>query len=119
MVDDAEYAAEWDHILNAAQNILGLGAGHTHIPDQYELLGREVHVAPALKNNFDRQAQTWLPPGYLSYEFHADGSFNSELHLVDDDRWPRKPYGRALASLFDGELTHAELYEIVMRRHNS
>jgi len=116
MAYDAAYSAEWDQILSQAPNVRGFGAGHTHIPEQYELHGRDVYVAPSLKHNFDREARTWLPPGYLSYEFRADGTFSSELHLVDDSRWPRRPYGRALASLFAGELTHAEVNEIAARR---
>ncbi len=116
MVDDANYASEWDALLTAFPIIKGIGAGHTHIPDKYQLLGREVVVAPALKHNFDLEARTWLPPGYWAYEFKDDGSIEAELHLVDDARWPRRPFGRALMSLFQGEITHTQLAEIAMRR---
>jgi hypothetical protein len=69
-----------------------------------------------LKNNFSLEPQTWLPPGYRTYEFSPDGSIQSSLHLVDDARWPRKPFGRALKSLFMGEITFAQLEEIAARR---
>ena len=119
MVDDDDYAREWDALLREFPVIKGLGGGHTHIPDVYELLGRQVFVAPSLKHNFDIEARTWLPPGYRSYEFTPEGAVSSELHLVDDPRWPRLPLGRALMALFNGEITHDELAEIVARRQLS
>ena len=113
---DEAYDAEWTAILDHLPAIKGIGGGHTHIPTQYELAGRSVFVAPSLKNNFDLEAGTWLPPGYRTYEFHPDGRVTSDLHLVDDPRWPRRPLGRALRSLFDGELTFTELAAIVARK---
>lgn len=116
LVADENYSAEWLALLADLPEIRGLGGGHTHIPAQHEVAGRQVFVAPSLKNNFDLVANTWLPPGYRTYEFHPDGRVESELHLVDDERWPRRPLGRALRSLFAGELTYDQLAEIVARR---
>ena len=116
MCHDDAYAAEWHDILNAHAKIRGFGGGHTHIPNDYELLDRPVFVSPSLKNNFSMEPQTWLPPGYRTYEFGADGSVNSEVQLVDDERWPRQPFGSLLGSLFQGEITFAELDEIIARR---
>ncbi len=82
----------------------------------YDFAGRPVFVSPSLKNNFDLEANTWLPPGYRTYEFHPDDTVTSDLHLVDDERWPRRPFGRALRSLFMGELTYEELAAIAARR---
>jgi hypothetical protein len=61
--------------------------------------------------------QTWLPPGYRTYEFNPDGSWSSDVHLVDDDRWPRRPFGSLLASLFRGDIGHDELRQIIERRN--
>ena len=116
MVDDPPYAAEWDQLLSDLPMIKGIGAGHTHIPDVYELAGREVFVAPSLKNNFDFRNRTWLPPGYRTFEFSPSGDISSDCHLVDDERWPRRTFGRALYSLFNGEISHAQLQEIAERR---
>ncbi len=113
--DDA-YAQEWRGLLGDLASVRGLAGGHTHVPDAYTFENRPVFVSPALKNNFDLQAKTLLPPGYRTYEFGADGSVSSELHLLDDDRWPRNPLGRAVVSLFNGELTYAELEQIVRRK---
>lgn len=111
-----EYSAEWSAVLAGTPKVRGLGAGHTHIPDVYSFEGRPVHVAPSFKNSFDLENSTWLPPGYRTYRFEADGTVTSELHLVDGERWPRRPLGRALTSLFRGELTFEELRQIVARR---
>ncbi|MCP3990550.1 MAG: hypothetical protein GY724_15840, partial [Actinomycetia bacterium] len=111
-----EYTAEWSALLTALPQIRGLGAGHTHIPDTYEFEGRPVHVAPSFKHGFDLDNWTWLPPGYRTYRFEADGGVSSELHLVDDERWPRRPMGRTLKSLFMGEITLEELYEVAVQR---
>lgn len=113
---DAAYEAEWVALLDAIPRIRGLGGGHTHVPDDYFLAGRPVAVAPSLKNNFSIDDRTWLPPGYRTYEFRADGTWTSDTHLVDDERWPRRPFGRLLMSLFQGEISHSELTEIVARR---
>lgn len=113
---DAAYEAEWLQLLDEIPRIRGLGGGHTHVPDDYVIAGRRVAVAPSLKNNFSMDPRTWLPPGYRTFEFDADGTWTSETHLVDDDRWPRRPFGRLLTSLFMGEISHSELAEIVARR---
>jgi hypothetical protein len=113
---DAGYAAEWAAVIGDLPAVRGFGAGHTHVPSTYPFADLPVFVAPSLKNNFDLSANTWLPPGYRTYEFRADGTLASEVHLVDDDRWPRRPFGRALRSLFMGEITYAELADIVARR---
>jgi 3',5'-cyclic-AMP phosphodiesterase len=113
---DAEYTAEWEAVIESGPRVRGVGAGHTHVPSSYRFADRQVFVSPSLKNNFDIDASTWLPPGYRTYEFHADGEVTSEVHLVDDERWPRQPFGRALRSLFRGEITFEQLAEIVARR---
>lgn len=114
---DAGYTAEWAALVADLADVRGFGAGHTHVPSTYRFADRPVFVAPSLKNNFDLTANTWLPPGYRTYEFHPDGDVTSELHLVDDERWPRRPFGRAVRSLFMGELTYDELAAIVARRN--
>lgn len=114
---NAAYNAQWRELLADIPTIRGLGAGHLHLPVDWDFSGRPVFVGPSLKNNFSLEDDTWLPPGYRTYAFHADGTVESQLHLVDDESlWPRQPLGRALRSLFSGELTFDELYEIVARR---
>jgi Icc protein len=116
MCRDDAYATEWHEILGGHPKIRGFGAGHTHIPAEYKIMDRPVFVSPSLKNNFSLDPQTWLPPGYRTYKFGDDGSIASDVHLVDDDRWPRHPFGRLLASLFAGEITFSEMDEIIARR---
>lgn len=116
LVADENYTAEWTAVLQDRQRVRGIGAGHTHVPADYRFLDRPLFVSPAFKNNFDLEAQTWLPPGYRTYEFRADGSISSEVHLADGDLWPRHRFGRAIASLFAGELSFAQLAEISARR---
>ena len=113
---DEAYVQQWQGLLGQLPPIAGIGAGHTHVPDAYEFEKVPVFVAPSLKNNFSMEPQTWLPPGYRTYEFAADGTVTSELHLVDDERWPRRPFGRAIASLFNGELSYDQLAEIATRQ---
>lgn len=117
LTDDADYAAEWQALMPTLPKVRGMGTGHTHVPGQYEFDGRPVFMAPALKNNFDLQAATLLPPGYRTYAFSPDGGVTSELQLTDDDRWPRHRLGRAVMALMHGELTFAEFDEIVARKN--
>lgn len=116
LTDSATYTAQWQAVVAERPKVRGFGAGHTHVPASYQFKGRPVFVAPSLKNNFDIEAGTWLPPGYRTYEFGSDGQVVSRVHLVDDDRWPRRPLGRAIRSLLAGELTHEELAAIIARR---
>lgn len=116
MAHDEEYAREWEALLIDEPRVRGMGAGHTHIPDDYVFAGRPVMVAPSLKNNFSLEDRTWLPPGYRTYEFGPDGSVTSEVHLVDDERWPRRPFGRLIHSYFTGELSFEQMAEIIARR---
>lgn len=113
---DDDYAEEWASLLGGLPKIRGLGGGHTHVPTAYEYEGCPVFVAPSLKHCFDLDKLTWLPPGYRSYAFSADGGVSSELHLLDGELWPRRPMGRALQALFNGELSAEELAEIAARR---
>lgn len=116
MYRNEAYLAEWQDLLGDVPKIRAMGAGHTHVPKELELAGRPIFVAPSLKNNFDLDAGTWLPPGYRSHRLHDDGSVDSEVHLVDGDAWPRRPLGRALRALFAGEITMGELVEIAERK---
>lgn len=113
---DDTYRAEWQVLLADLPRIRGFGGGHTHVPGQHLFEERPVFVSPALKHNFDVEAATWLPPGYRTYEFAADGSISSELHLVDDPRWPRNPVPRSVIALLTGELTWDEFNAIVERK---
>ena len=117
LTEDAAYEAEWRALLRDLPRVRGFGGGHTHVPDDYEIDGRPVAVSPSLKNNFSMDPQTWLPPGYRTYEFAPDGSWSSDTHLVDDERWPRRPFGSLLASLFRGDIGHDELRQIIERRN--
>ena len=118
MAHDDDYAREWEDLLADNPRVRGMGAGHTHIPDEYVFAGRPVMVAPSLKNNFSLEDRTWLPPGYRSYDFHPDGSVTSEVHLVDDERWPRRRFGRLIHSYFMGEVSFEQMAEIIARRRD-
>lgn len=113
---DDDYAAEWQALLPDLPTLRGIGAGHTHVPGEYELGGIPVFMAPSLKNNFDLEARTLLPPGYRTYSFEPDGTVASDVRLLDDPRWPRSPYGRAVHSLMMGELDWAQFRAIVERK---
>ena len=113
---DEAYTAEWRATLADLPTIRGFGGGHTHVPALYEFEGRSVHVCPALKNNFDLEAKTLLPPGFRSYDFFPDGKVTSESHVIDHPRWPRHPLGRAVIALLNGELTWTEFEEIAARK---
>ncbi len=116
--DDA-YADEWRVLARDLPTLRGFGGGHTHVPDHYTFGDHPVFVSPALKNNFDLNAKTLLPPGYRTYDFTDDGSVTSEAHFVDDPRWPRHPIGRSVVALLNGEISWDQFDEIVARRRNA
>lgn len=110
------FEAEWRALLDSTQNIRGIGAGHTHMPNVVDFHGCPVHVCPSLKANFDAEVTTMLPPGWLTYEFAPDGTFTSDVHLVDGDAWPRRRLARSVAALLRGEISHDEFDAIVARK---
>lgn len=110
------YEAEWRALVDHLPKLRGIGAGHTHMPQQYEFMGVPVYVCPALKNNFDLEAETMLPPGSRTYEFHPDGSIATEVRVTDDPQWPRDPLGRAVLALMRGELSWEDFNAIVARK---
>lgn len=112
----AAYETEWKSLLDDLPIIRGIGAGHTHVPMSIEFVGRPVHICPALKNNFDLEADTFLPPGWRSYRFEADGTVESTMELVDHERFPRHKLPRSVAALMHGDISHDEFEAIVARR---
>ena len=113
---DEPYTDEWRALLPRCPAIRGIAAGHTHVPDHYDFEGIPVFVAPSLKGNFDLVEEVNLPPGFRSFEFGDDGSVASQLHLVDDDRWPRTRLPRSLLALLRAEMTFAEFEAHVAAR---
>ncbi len=111
-----EYQAEWRTLLAELPMVRGFGAGHTHVPTFADFEGTPVHIGPALKNNFDLDEYTFLPPGWRRYEFGLDGTVTSTAEFVDDERFPRAPLPRSVAALLRGELTHEQFDAIVARR---
>ena len=110
------FEAEWRELLGSTTKIRGIGAGHTHMPNVVDFHGCPVHVCPSLKANFDAEITTMLPPGWLTYEFQADGTFTSEVQLVDGDAWPRRSLPRSVAALLRGEISQGEFDAIVARK---
>jgi len=110
------FETEWQELLGSTTKIRGIGAGHTHMPDVVDFHGCPVTVCPSLKANFDAEVTMMLPPGWLTYEFNADGTFTSSLRLVDGEAWPRRSLPRSVAALLRGEISHAEFDAIVARK---
>lgn len=114
---DATYADEWRALVSGLTKLRGFGGGHTHVPTDYVFEEHPVFVAPSFKNNFSMEPREWLPPGYRTYRFEPNGGVTSEARFVEaDERWPRRPFGRLLHSLFMGEISHAELNDIIDRK---
>lgn len=90
-------------------SIRGFAAGHIHSDPVLRIAERPVYVCPALTISFDFEAWTTLPPGYRSYNFHDDGTIESDCHLLDDPRWPRIDLPPPVIRHFQGELGWDEL----------
>ncbi len=117
LCQDADYTAEWQALVPDVVKLRGFAGGHTHVATDYEFEGHPVFVAPAFKNNFSMEPRQWLPPGYRTFEFHPDGSVTSDVHYVEpDERWPIRPFGRLLHSLFMGDINYEEMREIISRK---
>ena len=53
-----------------------------------------------------------MPPGYRTYTFHGDGTIDSEIVWLDDERWDdRWQLPEWVADYFAGRLTDEEMRE--------
>ena len=76
-------------LVTGHSSVQGIGAGHVHMKDTRMLGGKPVVTCPAFTINFDLGALTTKPPGWRSWNFHDDGTFDTECHFVDEeDAWP-------------------------------
>ena len=110
-----DYDAEVAAIVARHPQIRGIAGGHVHTDAISSLAGLPVFVCPALTVNFDITANTLLPPGYRTYEFHGDGRVTSDCHLIDDEAWPRRKLPSPVIAHLKGELSWEELTEIMNR----
>ena len=111
----ADYDAELDGLLTRHERIRGVAGGHVHTDRTEQLAGRPVFVCPALATNIDIEANTSLPPGYRTFEFHADGSIESQAHLIEDERWPRRDFPPVVVEYFAGRISADELWTRLRR----
>ncbi|MEM7338435.1 MAG: metallophosphoesterase [Actinomycetota bacterium] len=111
--DKPDFTAEFEGLVARHPHIRGIGAGHTHTNEQPTVASRPVHICPSLTLNFDVQEWTTLPPGYRTYSFADDGTVHSDLHLLDDERWPRIPLPEPVVQFFKAEIGWDEMQAAV------
>ncbi|MDH3705353.1 MAG: metallophosphoesterase [Acidimicrobiia bacterium] len=104
------YDEELEALLLRHRRVRGVAGGHVHTDRVEQLANRPVFVCPALATNIDMEANTSLPPGYRTFEFHDDGHIVSEAHLIEDERWPRRDFPPVVFEYFAGRIELDELW---------
>ena len=88
MFESPTLEAEATSIVASSPSLRGLGVGHSHTTTVLDLDGVPVHQCPSLSTNVNHTTFVTIPPGYRTYEFGDDGSITTEVHVVEDERWP-------------------------------
>ena len=116
MFESPALEAEAAEIVRAAPALRGLGVGHSHTTAVLDLHGVPVHQCPSLSTNVNHTSFVTIPPGYRTYEFADDGSIATEVHVVEDERWPSwelpEPGRRYVSGEIDLEQMQEELGRI-------
>jgi len=112
MFEEPEYDAEVRQLLDAATPIRAIAAGHAHTGITTDLDGVPSYFCPSTGLCIDFDALTFLPPGYRRHAFHRDGSIDSEVVWLDDERWnDRWQLPSWVAEYFAGRMTEDEVKE--------
>ncbi len=70
--------------------VRAVAAGHAHTGITVEIGGIPSHLCPSTGLSVDFEAMTVMPPGYRRYEFWPDGTINTEVVWVEDERWSKR-----------------------------
>ncbi len=70
--------------------VRAVAAGHAHTGITIDIGGVPSHLCPSTGLSMDFEAMTLMPPGYRRYEFRPDGSVQTEVVWLDDDRWSER-----------------------------
>jgi 3',5'-cyclic-AMP phosphodiesterase len=82
-----DFDAQVETLVGAATPVRAIAAGHVHSGIERRLADTPVYFCPSTGVCIDFEESHLMPPGYRRYEFHTDGSVDTELVWLDDDRW--------------------------------
>ncbi|MDH4168925.1 MAG: metallophosphoesterase [Acidimicrobiia bacterium] len=106
----ADYVAQFEALLEDLPRVRGVGCGHAHTDLVTAAGAVPVFICPSLTTSIDFIANTTMPPGFREYDFHPDGTIDTEAVLVDDDRWnDRRPLPADVISYLMDEIDSTEL----------
>lgn len=107
---EPDYDAQISRLLGAATPIRAIAAGHAHTGLANEIGGVPSYICPSTGVSIDFEALTLMPPGYRRYNFHVDGSVETEVVWLEDERWrDRRRLPSWVAEYFAGTMTEAEM----------
>ncbi len=85
-----------------------MSAGHAHTACTREVGGIPSHVCPSTGLSVDLEELVLMPPGYRRFQFWPDGSINTEVVWVDDERWNERHSLPQIAAEYLAGLVTAE-----------
>lgn len=105
-----EFDAQLENLLNDHREIKGIGAGHVHTDIVRSLADRPVVLCPALTISFDLEAFTTTGPGWRTWQFNDDGTFETDSHhAAADPAWPHFDLPEPVIDYQLGKLSWPEL----------
>lgn len=105
-----EYVAQVEALVGRHPNVRGIGCGHAHTDVVRPVGGVPVHLCPSMTLSIDLDAGTTMPPGFREYRFGDDGTVDSVVVHVDDERWAeRRPLPQVVLDWMAGLVDTEEL----------
>lgn len=112
MFAQPHYDEKIEQLVGATTPVRGIGAGHAHTGVTTKVAGVPSFFCPSTGVSIDFDELSLLPPGYRTYTFHPDGTIDSEVVWLDDERWAdRWKLPAWVADYFAGNLTDEEIAE--------
>ncbi|MCP3989390.1 MAG: hypothetical protein GY724_09970, partial [Actinomycetia bacterium] len=103
---------DYDHqvagLVSGAPTLRAMSAGHAHTACTREVGGIPSHVCPSTGLSVDLEEMVLMPPGYRRFQFWPDGSINTEVVWVDDERWNERHSLPQIAAEYLAGLVTAE-----------
>ncbi len=107
--EQPEYDAQVAAIADSTERLRAVAAGHAHTGVTMTVGGIPSHLCPSTGLSLDFLEMVMMPPGYREFVFWPDGSIETDVVWVEDERWSRRhrlPPGTG--EYLAGKITHEE-----------
>ena len=85
--EQPDYDEQVRRLVESYPSLRAVAAGHAHTGVTIEIGGIPSHLCPSTGLSMDFEAMTVMPPGYRTFSFWTDGTVDTSVVWLDDERW--------------------------------